>query len=393
VKILYVSAVELDIQGGPRTHVVEMVTAWGRQGHDVLLVTPPFHPKQMNLPVRAKYYPFFGYSFLRRVLSYLFLSAVLIRSLLRFAPRVLYERQMEFNPCVWLVCKIFKVPLFVEVNGIMAEDLKKTGSGVIPVFIHNGIEKKEYGASMGLCCTSPLLKKKIGERYEKIAEKVCFIPNGVNRDLFRPLNKRECRKKMNVDPELKYVGYVGTFNHLHAAEQVIESFRNAAEKIEDLRMIMAGDGPRRKSCQNLAADYGLAERVVFTGAIKYEDIPVVINCFDVGLVFSSKIRLEREGVVAFKLFEFMACGCPTVAQYKDQGDYDRLASFVKMVYHEDKQAAADAIGELLGDPGASSAMAARALGYIRGHASWERSAAQTMDFMKRRMTESMCSFE
>jgi glycosyltransferase involved in cell wall biosynthesis len=393
MKILYVSAIELDVPGGPRTHVMEMVKEWDHLGHEVLLVTPPFHPKQANLPVRTQTYPFFGYSFLRRILSTFFLSAVLIRSLHRFAPQVLYERQMEFNPLVGMVCRIFKLPFFVEVNGLMAEDLETTGSGVIPVFLHKIIEKKEFRSSAGLCCTSPLLKKKICAKYKKISGNVCFIQNGINLDLFRPMRKRECRIKMGVDPDLKYAGFVGTFNHLHDSERVIESFKDTAEKIDDLRLIMAGDGPKRKSCQNLAAEYGLADKVIFTGALDYEDVPVIINCFDVGLVFASKLRLEREGVVAFKLFEMLACGCPVIAHYKDQEDYDLFSPFVKMVHYEDKRAVVDAMVDLFRDPVAASGMAKQALGYIQKNVSWGRSAAETLDFIKSKMAASRVPFE
>ena len=385
MKILYVSSIELDIQGGPKTHIIEMVKEWRRLGHDVLLLTPPFDQKHLNLPLRVQVYPFFGYSFFRRVISYLFLSVILMRSLFKFAPDVLYERQMEFNPFIWFICRIFKLPFFIEINGLIAEDLKQTGSRVIPIFIHKIIEKKEFHSSAGMCCTSPILKKKISERYKNIANKVYYIPNGVNLNLFRPMNKRECRIKIGFLPELKYIGYVGTFNHLHDSEQVIESFKKVAEKISDLRLIMAGDGPRRRDCQNLVADYGLANKVIFTGPVNYEDVPAIINCFDVGLVFASKLRLKREGVVAFKLFELLACGCPTVAYYKDQEDYNRYSPFVKMVYFEDKQTIIDAIVELLRDPDKSSGMAERALYYIKENVSWERSAAKTVDFIKRKI--------
>lgn len=382
MKILYISAIELDVPGGPRTHILEIVKAWHGSGHDILLLTPRFSQKRLNLPFKVVLYPFFGYSFFRRMLSYLFLSIILLRCIYTFKPDVLYERQMEFNPFIWLAGRILHLPLFIEINGLMAEDLQQTDSGLIPIFIHEIIEKKELHASEGICCTSLILAKKIIRKYKKMANKVVHIPNGVNLSLFRPTNKRECRKRMNLEPGMKYLGYVGTFNHLHDSQQVVESFKEIRKRTGNLGLIMVGDGPKKEACQNLAAENGLADSVIFTGSVDYEDVPVIMNCFDVGLVFASKLRLEREGVVAFKLFELLACGCPMVATYKDRADCDRYSQIAKMVYFTDKQNVIDETVALLQNPYEASRMAERALDFIRENISWEKSAAHTIDFIR-----------
>ena len=67
----------------------------------------------------------------------------LLRSISKFKPDAVYERQMEYNPFVYLACKILRIPLFVEINGLMAEDLEQTGSVRVSVVIHKFIEKNE----------------------------------------------------------------------------------------------------------------------------------------------------------------------------------------------------------------------------------------------------------
>lgn len=381
MKILYISAIELDADGGPKTHIIEMLRAWHTLDHDILLLTPRFDQRRLNLPVQVTFYPFFGYSFLRRVISYLFFFAFLIWTVYKFDPNVVYERQMEYNPFVRLVCRIFKLSFFIEINGLIIEDLEKTGSGFIPIMIHKVVEKKEFYSSAGMFCTSPLLKKRICEKYNNIRHKIFFIPNGVNLNIFKPLNTRECRIKKRLDPEMKYIGYVGTFNHLHDSEKIVENFANIAETIPEARLIMVGDGPRKKECQKKVARFNLTERVLFPGSVPYEDVPVYINCFDIGMVLASKQRLEREGVVAFKLQELLACGCPTIAHYIDQEDYDKYFPFVKMVHIEDISGLLITVIELLQNQDQCSEMTRSALSYIKENVSWEKSATLTIDFI------------
>ncbi|MBC8488890.1 MAG: glycosyltransferase family 4 protein [Bacteroidetes bacterium] len=381
MKILYVSAIELDVDGGPKTHIIEMLRAWHTLGHDIFLLTPRFDKRRLNLPGKVMFYPFFGYSFLRRIISYIFLFAFLIWSIHKFNPDLIYVRQMEYNPFVRIVCRIFRLTYFLEINGLITEDLEKTGSRFIPIMIHKVVEKKEFYSSTGMFCTSPLLKKRICEKYNNIRNKIFFIPNGVNLNIFKPLNKGECRIKKRLDPEMKYIGYVGTFNHLHDSEQIVESFENIAETIPEAQLVMVGDGPRKKECQKRVARFNLTKRVIFTGSVPYEDVPIYINCFDIGIILASKHRLEREGVVAFKLQEFLACGCPTIAHYKDQKDHEKYSPFVKMVHIEDRPGLLNAVIELLQSQDKCSELTRSALSYIKNNVSWEKSAKLTVDFI------------
>jgi glycosyltransferase involved in cell wall biosynthesis len=275
------------------------------------------------------------------------------------------------------------VPLFVEINGLMTEDLEQTASTRASIMIHKYIEKNELYACTGILCTSSVLQKKMTALYPKVSNKICFIPNGVNLNLFRPLDKWQCRHRLGFKAYHKYIGYVGSFSHLHNLEQAIESFVKVADKIPEVQLIMVGDGPKREDCQKLITNNNLENRVRFTGPVDYEAVPSYINCFDVGLVVADSLRLEREGVVAFKLWEFLACGCPTIAQYKDQSDYEKFYSFVKMVHIDDKSSLSSGIIELLEDSDKSFQLAENALYYTKGKISWKKSAMLSHNFINK----------
>jgi glycosyltransferase involved in cell wall biosynthesis len=381
----------LDSNGGPKTHVLEMLRQWQKQGHDIQLLSPYFDLKRFKLPIGVHFYPFFGYSFIRRMISYIFMFISLLRRISKFKPTAVYERQMEHNPFVYLACKIFRVPFFLEINGLMTEDLEQTGSARVSIVIHKFVEKNELYECTGILCTSSVLQEKMRALYPKISNKICFIPNGVNLNLFRPLDKQQCRHRLGFKASHKYIGYVGSFSHLHNLEQAIESFMKVAEKIPKAQLIMVGDGPKKEDCQKLIAYYNLTNRVRFIGPVDYEAVPLYINCFDVGLVVADSLRLEREGVVAFKLWEFLACGCPAIAQFKDQRDYEKFYSFVKMVHIDDNSGLTNGIIDLLQDSDKSSRLADNALHYIKGKISWKKSAMLSHNFINK-MLESPKDF-
>jgi glycosyltransferase involved in cell wall biosynthesis len=387
MKILYVSAIELDCDGGPTTHVAEMIRQWHRLGHDVLLLTPPFSRTFAGLPDRVRHYPFAGYSVSRRLVSYPCLFVLLAWHLARFRPDVVYERQMEYNPFVFWACRLMRVPLFVELNGLIVEDLRQTHAPASAIRAHEMVESRELSFSTGITCTSARLQKKICARGAALCRKTKAVPNGVNRELFRPMERAVCRQKMGLDARLKVIGYVGTFSHLHQPEQAVRSFARVRKEIQDARLLMVGDGSRRKGCEHLAQNLGVASHVIFTGPLPYEKVPIAINCMDVGLALASRERLEREGVVAFKFQEMLACGCPVVAQFLEPEESARYSGVAKMVPVGDEAALDRALLELLGHPAEAARIAERALHYTGEHVSWEKSAQLSIDFMNYMITK------
>jgi len=197
------------------------------------------------------------------------------------------------------------------------------------------------------------------------------------------MDKYDCRRRMKFEPNSRYIGYVGTFSHLHHPEQAIESLHKVKKVREDVMLVMVGEGPLKKKCEQMVIDYNLDKNVIFTGSLKYEDVAIAINCFDIGLILASRLRLEREGIVAFKLWEFLACGCPTIAQYKDQRDYEKFCSFMKMVHIDDKSGLSNGIIELLEDSDKSFQLADNALHFMKRNISWKKSAVLSHNFINK----------
>jgi glycosyltransferase involved in cell wall biosynthesis len=84
-------------------------------------------------------------------------------------------------------------------------------------------------------------------------------------------------------------------------------------------LVMVGDGPTRRDCENLSQELGL-RKVVFPGAVAHEDIVDYLAAMDVAVIPSS----QQAGFhySPLKLKEYLATGRAVVAP--DVGEMKRL---------------------------------------------------------------------
>lgn len=127
------------------------------------------------------------------------------------------------------------------------------------------------------------------------------LRNGVDLELFRPVEREMTRKKLGMDQfTLLSVGYLDPRKgHEHTI--------CALTRMSDVRLMIAGSGPDRKKLEVLAKAAGVADRVTFLGPLPQEKLREYYGAADALVLASS-----REGW-ANVLLEAMACGTPVVA--------------------------------------------------------------------------------
>lgn len=132
-------------------------------------------------------------------------------------------------------------------------------------------------------------------------ERVTVLRNGVDLELFKPLDREKARATLDV--RRRTLGSVGGLverkGHHHAIR--------ALAALPNTDLLIVGEGPERVALGQLAARQGVRERVRFLGRIEQKQLPEIYNAMD-ALVLAS----TREGW-ANVLLEAMACGTPVVA--------------------------------------------------------------------------------
>jgi len=132
-------------------------------------------------------------------------------------------------------------------------------------------------------------------------ERIEVLRNGVDLQLFRPVEREATRRKLGMSrTTLLSVGHL-------IPRKGHELVIGALPRLPDMELVVIGDGPERGALDALARECGVGDRVRFVGALPQEELRSYYGAGDALVLASS-----REGW-ANVLLESMACGTPVVA--------------------------------------------------------------------------------
>ncbi|MGI5125221.1 glycosyltransferase [Pseudonocardia sp. CA-107938] len=177
------------------------------------------------------------------------------------------------------------------------------------------------------------------------------IGNGV--ELPAAADRATGRALLGLDDDAQVIGIVARLSPQKAHEVLLRAVAALAPSRAGLRLVVVGEGPRAAELQALAAELGIADRVLFTGVRR--DVDRLLPAFDVTCLSS-----VHEGAPLIVL-ESMAAGVPVVAT-----DVGAIADLVadglegRLVPSGNSDALAAALADLVDDPRLRAAMGARA---------------------------------
>jgi len=141
-------------------------------------------------------------------------------------------------------------------------------------------------------------------------EKFVTIYNGIDVSRFAlPINVDEKKKELRLDPRFPVIGTVGTLTEQKGHKYLLEALAKVTEVIPDVKLLIVGDGHLRTELEELSAEFGVGENVIFCGCRR--DIPEILAILDL-FVLSSL----GEGLSLVTL-EAQVCGKPVVASNVD----------------------------------------------------------------------------
>ncbi|MGK9221264.1 MULTISPECIES: glycosyltransferase [unclassified Microbacterium] len=206
------------------------------------------------------------------------------------------------------------------------------------------------------------------------SRRISIAPCGVDLDLFRPqgsVDERGARHR---------VLSVGRLVPRKGVDLVVRAIaRLRAEGIDDVELVVVGsDGaagaadPEAARLRALAADLGVADRVVFRGQVSRDGMPALLRSSDVVVCAP---WYEPFGIVPL---EAMACGTPVIAASVG-GLIDTVVDGATGLHvpPRDADAIAVALRRLLPDRDLLRAFGTAGRERVEARYSWDRVAAQT----------------
>lgn len=139
----------------------------------------------------------------------------------------------------------------------------------------------------------------------KVKDKVVVIPNGVDLELFRPLNKTKCKNVLHIDENELNILYVGKLEEYKGISYLIRAIGEISNKNKNIRLTIVGKGKKR-IFQELCRKLGV--KAIFLEDIPEKELPIIYSSADVFVL--PTVTTEGFGIV---ILEAMACGVPVVA--------------------------------------------------------------------------------
>ncbi|HEB56340.1 MAG TPA: glycosyltransferase family 4 protein [Gammaproteobacteria bacterium] len=135
-----------------------------------------------------------------------------------------------------------------------------------------------------------------------------IIPTGLQINEFEGGDGLRFRKTHGIAanrPMLIYIGRVALEKNIHF---LLDMLVVVKQQVPDVLLIIAGEGPARKSLQKYTYKLQLADNVMFVGYMSREQ--ELLDCYRAGHAFVFASRTETQGLV---LLEALACGLPVIS--------------------------------------------------------------------------------
>ncbi len=227
----------------------------------------------------------------------------------QFKPDVIHTALWAANMVGRIVGSCLHIPVINELHGNVAHE----------GMVRNVIERQSlYGADR-VVAVSPSVRK----TYEKqivqllsqtkqkfIGARLTTIANGIDRQglVARVTHEPLLRGTLGLEAEDFVVGAIGRFEKIKSYDVLIKSFAKFCRLVvpskNSPKLLLIGDGSQRSYLEQLVADLGLQDKVIFMGyrTDAYKFYPL-FNCF--------ALSSQSEGL-SIALLEALALGIPVI---------------------------------------------------------------------------------
>ncbi|WP_211323392.1 glycosyltransferase family 4 protein [Amycolatopsis palatopharyngis] len=200
------------------------------------------------------------------------------------------------------------------------------------------------------------------------------LPSGVDPELFRPdpAGREELRRRYGLSDRPTVV-CVSRLVPRKGQDMLVRALPLLRERVPDAALLLVGGGPYRKRLMDLAQEYGVAEHVVFTGSVPWEELPAH---YAAGDVFAMPARTRGKGLdvegLGIVYLEASAVGLPVVAGQSGGAPETVLDEVTgHVVDGRNLDQLADTLSPLLADPIRAQRMGQAGREWVSRHWRWD----------------------
>ena len=307
--------VNLDNRAGDAIHVKELASSLAKLGHKIVLIAADIENKISSLQWARNNDVHLHFNPHKQGLNDLSTIFYCIDVAHEHQIQIIYERRM--SPKIsYILSKLLKIPNVIEINALVEDEIALQGNVNDGLAWVKSLKESFRGLFLKngdmIVTVTDNIKDKIQKQFDLSHERIRTIPNGANTELFASLNQDECRRDLNLDKYSLNICFTGNLAPWQGVEFMIEAMPLVLKKIPNVGFIVVGVGDCLEELKKKVKELGIANNVIFTGWVDYQEVPRYINTSDI-CVAPLTIGRERSGSSAIKIYEYMACGKPVVA--------------------------------------------------------------------------------
>jgi len=311
---------------------------------------------------------------LARILNYVSFSVLSLWGLFQAnKPDYLFVESppLTISLPAYLYSRIRRVPFILNIADLWPDTIVEMGlmGKGIAFRLLLALEKWSYRRASYINAVTEGLRDTLLKEKNVPAEKLLFLPNGVDTQKFRPQPADERLKEKLGLADKRVILYMGTQGLAHSLDNVLRAAKLLHDR-SDIHFLFIGDGSERKNLERLRHELAL-NNVTFHNPVPLDQLPTYYSIADSGLVSLRALSIF-ESARPSKIFPLLASGKPLL--FFGGGEGARLVQSAKaglVIPPENPEALASAVTHLFQDSALAEELGANGRRFATGwHPCW-----------------------
>lgn len=141
------------------------------------------------------------------------------------------------------------------------------------------ITKYNLSNSDKITTVSPSLVEKLS----RLGFHADLITNGVDTDIFKPMDGGPARIELGINPDDFVIGFSGSVERWYAIDDMIRALPSLIQEYPNTKLLIVGGSlftDYQQELKHLADRIGVSDHIIFTGTKPYHELPRYIACMD-----------------------------------------------------------------------------------------------------------------
>jgi colanic acid biosynthesis glycosyl transferase WcaI len=385
--------------GAPQTRLLAMANELRRLGHDVEVVTAmPNYPEghifngyrrsiyrrevRDGITIRRVWlYAALGGGF-KRILNYAsFAITCIFGLLLSRKPDYIFIESPSLLLSLpgYVFSRIWGVHFILNVADLWPDSVREKGflkKGFL-IDLISWLERWSYKKAAYVNAMTEGMRESLLRDKAVPAEKVLFLPNGVDTVLYCP-RPEDTGLKIRLGLEgKKIILYAGTQGHAHALEHVLYAAK-LLESQPEIHFLFLGNGSARLGLEHLHKELKL-RNVTFLNPVPLDQLPPYFSIAECGLSSLRDLPLF-DGARPAKVFPILASGKPLIFVGRGEGALlVQRANAGIVVPPADPQALVESVLRLTADPALALELGRNGREFVEANLQWSNLVGEWLE--------------